>query len=147
MTGTKIYYSYQGMLSRCKYPSNIGYHQYGGRGIKVCDEWANSFEAFYDWSMKNGYSEDLSIDRIDVNGNYEPSNCRWATRKTQMNNKTNSRYLTYNGETHTMAEWSDITGICYGTLKSRINYLHWNIEDALTKPIRNLTKKGRIDNE
>ena len=84
---TRLYRIWAGMKSRCLYPHSIKYSIYGGRGIKVCDEWINSFQAFYDWAMANGYTDNLSIDRIDSNGNYEPSNCRWATYSQQNKNR------------------------------------------------------------
>ena len=131
------------MRRRCSDPKDQAFHSYGGRGIKVCDSWNKSFEVFYEWAMKNGYSDELTIDRIDVNGNYEPSNCRFATMQEQMNNKTDNHFLTYKGETHTISEWSRITGISKGTLKDRVNKLHWNTDDALTKPVRKLANKVR----
>lgn len=92
------------------------------RGIKVCDEWMNKengFLNFYEWAMQNGYTESLTIDRIDVNGNYEPNNCRWITIKEQANNKRNNVYITYKEETHTISEWSDITKLPYKLLHAR----------------------------
>lgn len=132
MTHTRIRRIWSTMKQRCYNDNNIGYKNYGKRGIVVCDEWKNDFQAFYEWSMANGYTEEMSIDRIDVNGNYEPSNCRWVSMKEQQNNRTDNHYITHNGETHTMSEWADIVGIPYGTLNSRINTLHWSIERALT---------------
>lgn len=81
-----------GIKSRCRNPNDTGYHWYGGRGIDVCDEWNDDFNSFYDWAMSHGYSDELTIDRIDVNGNYEPSNCRWATISEQCHNKRYSPY-------------------------------------------------------
>ena len=141
MTGTPLYIKYQAMIGRCKYPSNINYKAYGGRGICVCEEWQKDFRNFYKWAMENGYEDGLTIDRIDVDGNYEPSNCRFVPMSEQYNNRTDNHYLTYNGETHTLSEWSRIKGINVGTLKDRVNKLHWSDEDALTKPVRKLIKK------
>ena len=84
----------------------LDYKDYGGRGITVCDEWKHDFKNFYNWAMDNGYKEGLTIDRIDVNGNYTPDNCRWATLKQQGNNKRNTVYLTYEGKTRSLSEWA-----------------------------------------
>ena len=119
------------MKSRCYNKNNKDYADYGGRGITIYPEWRNSFIAFYNWAMSNGYNEPLEIDRIDNSGNYEPSNCRWVTRKEQNNNTRHNHLITFNGETHTMKEWANIKNIPYTTLASRINILHWDIEKAL----------------
>ena len=108
LSESRIYRTYISMKQRCYNPNIKSYKDYGGRGITVCAEWLNDFSAFYEWAMANGYADDLTIDRKDVNGNYEPSNCRWATRKEQNNNKRNNKEITYKGETHTMAGWIEI---------------------------------------
>lgn len=97
MCGTRIYDIWRDMRHRCSCPGMKNYPYYGGRGISVCAEWDNSFEAFYEWAMESGYSDDLTIDRIDVNGNYEPSNCRWATKSTQTANRRNAGECEYIG--------------------------------------------------
>nr|DAY75418.1 MAG TPA: PVL ORF-50-like family [Caudoviricetes sp.] len=119
MTNTRLYKIYAKIKERCYYEKYPEFHLYGGRGIKMCDEWEKDFITFYNWAMENGYNEKLSIDRIDFNGDYEPSNCRWADKITQANNKRNNIRLTYNGETHTMPEWARILGLPYSTLADR----------------------------
>jgi hypothetical protein len=132
LSDTRLYRIWGNIKSRC-YNTNIRqYKDYGARGITVCNEWLNSFEVFYEWAMANGYSEELTIDRIDVNGNYEPSNCRWITMKEQSKNRTDNHHLTHNGETKTIAEWSEITGIHRATIESRLK-AGLTIEQALTK--------------
>lgn len=108
------------MKQRCYNKNRDCYDNYGGRGIIVCDEWKDSFSNFYFWAIKNGYSDDLTIDRIDVDGNYEPNNCRWATRKIQDNNRRTNRYITIDGITHTLEEWIDIYGMSKNTVRQRI---------------------------
>lgn len=130
---TKIYNIWHGMRERCNNKKHKNYKHYGGRGIKVCDEWNNSLDKFCEWAMANGYQEGLTIDRIDVNGNYEPSNCRWATMKEQNRNRRNNRYLTYNGKRKTMAEWSEITGLKDSTIQYRLDKIGWPVEKALTE--------------
>lgn len=130
-TNSRLYITWNNIKNRCYRTSRKDYKNYGGRGITVCEEWRNSFQAFYEWAMANGYREDLTIDRINVNGNYEPSNCRWVDLKTQANNTRRNHYITYKGETHTIAEWSDITGISIAALVHRIER-GWSVEEMLT---------------
>lgn len=120
MTSSRLYRIWISMKSRCYNQNFKHYLRYGGRGITVCDEWKNDFMAFYNWAMSNGYREDLTIDRIDNNGNYEPSNCRWADWKTQNRNTRRNRLLFYNGKTLCVSEWAETIGIKCGTLFQRI---------------------------
>ena len=124
------------MKSRCYDPKNNRYDRYGGRGIKICDEWLKDTESFCAWSLSNGYKEGLTIDRIDVNGNYEPSNCRWVSKLEQSLNTTRNVYITYNGQTKTLKEWSRQLGIKNTTLHNRIKYYGWSIEKAFETPTR-----------
>ncbi len=130
------------MRERCYDPNNNRYDSYGGRGICVCDEWLHDYVAFSQWAKANGYADNLSIDRIDVNGNYCPENCRWVDSVAQANNCRTNRNITFNGETHTMKEWSRITGINYAALQARLNK-GWSEERALTTPVRKLTRKNK----
>lgn len=127
---TKLYAIWCSMKDRCTRNNNKDFEHYGGRGIKVCEEWMRDFSAFRDWAIESGYNQNLTIDRINVNGNYCPDNCRWVDWNTQANNRTNSIYIEYNGETHTCAEWSKITGINYYTLRNRMK-AGMNIDDIL----------------
>lgn len=130
-TGTRLHRIWKNMHTRC-YNKNISqYKDWGGRGIKICDEWKDNFQTFYDWSMSNGYNDKLSIDRIDNNGNYEPSNCRWATVKQQNRNSRQAKQITFNGETHCIKEWCEILGINYNTYWTRVTNLGWSTEKAL----------------
>lgn len=133
-TKTRLFKIWSAMNERCERKAHVHYKDYGGRGITVCDEW-KEFISFRDWSLKNGYAENLSLDRKDVDGNYEPSNCRWVTMKVQHNNKRNNHKLEYKSEIHTISEWSEITGIRKTTIRERIK-CGWSVEDALTKPVR-----------
>ena len=107
---TRLYKIWSRMIWRCEKPSYFQYSNYGGRGITVCKEWHN-FNAFKEWAIENGYSDNLTIDRIDNNKGYAPSNCRWATRKEQANNRRTNRFITYDGKTKTVAEWAECFGI------------------------------------
>jgi hypothetical protein len=118
MSNTRLYNIWQHMNSRCYKATNKAYSNYGGRGIKVCEEWKDSAN-FMEWALNNGYQNNLTIERIDVNGNYEPGNCKWITKKEQGYNKRTSIKITFQGETKCLAEWCRIFGVNYGTAKDR----------------------------
>ena len=134
-TGTRLYWTWHGMKARCFNPRESHFTDYGGRGITVCAEWL-SFEGFRDWALANGYADNLTIDRIDVNGNYEPNNCRWATTVEQANNTRRNHKITFNGKTQNIKQWADELGINYYTLHSRITKSKWDVEKALSKKPR-----------
>lgn len=129
-SNTRLYRVYRHMICRCTNPHDIRYARYGGRGIRVCDEW-NSFEAFYQWSMLTGYDDTKSIDRIDNNGDYRPDNCRWVSISEQANNKSTTRLIEYQGESMSIAEWAVKLGMPYKKLHKRI-YSGWSPEKALS---------------
>jgi len=124
------------MLERTRNTKWAEAHRYALRGITVCDEWKNSFDAFRDWALANGYDDSLSLDRIDNDKGYSPDNCRWANRVVQCRNKGNNVIIEYNGEKKTLAEWAEIFGIKYGTLHSRIYRDKMSPKEALEKPLR-----------
>lgn len=126
----KLYSVWNGIKQRCNNEKSNAYKNYGGRGISVCDEWENSYVAFRDWAISNGYVEGLEIDRIDNNGNYCPENCRVITHKEQQSNKRTNRWLTYNGETKTLSQWADCLGIKSNSLIYRIR--NHGVEKALS---------------
>lgn len=132
----RLRYVYDSILTRCYNQNSKKYKDYGERGIAVCDEWLHDRRNFYEWAINNGYKDTLTIDRINVNGNYEPSNCRWATAKQQANNKRTCRYITINGKTNTFKEWCNINNIPYKTAQYRVYKAKWSDVDAVTIPIR-----------
>ena len=136
------------MKQRCYNPNNYEFHLYGGRGIKICDEWLSDNVSFYRWAIENGYIENAtqaenSIDRIDPEGDYSPENCRWVDSYVQANNTRKNIYYEWNGETHTLTEWSRIVGIKSGTLYNRMNKLGWTIGEALTLPPSHISQRIR----
>lgn len=132
---SRLYSVWIGMKQRC-YDSNASnYYRYGGRGIRVCDEWLSEFMTFSDWALENGYSPDLTIDRMDNDGNYDPSNCRWATLEQQNNNKSNSRRINYAGKTLTLAQWSRQLNIDVVVLHQRLSHLGWSVNRAFSEPL------------
>lgn len=135
MYGTRIYRIWDGMKNRCHNPNFKKHQLYFDKGIKVCDEWKNNFMSFYNWSIQNGYKNNLTIDRIDVNGNYEPSNCRWVDYEVQNNNRSINREIEYNGKNYSIKQLSEIYKIKKETLNSRLRN-GWSIEKTLTTPVR-----------
>ena len=131
--GTRLYEIYNNMKTRCLNPNCPSYYNYGGRGIKICKEWLLDFGAFRSWALANGYRENLTIDRIDVNGNYEPNNCRWATAKVQANNTRSNHLETIDGVTKDLTEWAEFYGINIKTVRDRL-LRGWDLKRALTTP-------------
>ena len=131
-SNTRLYRIYKSMKSRCYNSHNKSYERYGGRGIKICNEWINDFQAFYNWSINNGYKEDLTMDRIDNNKGYSPTNCRWVDRKTQCGNTRRNLQLTYKGITHLISHWAELLNLDQSLLSHRY-YSGWDIEKLLTK--------------
>ena len=116
---TRLYHIFHDMKKRCYNPNSKSYKDYGGRGIKICKEWLYDFMSFYNWATSNGYNDNLTIERINVNKDYQPSNCKWITFKEQARNKRNTVYLIHNGYTDSLVNWSEKLNIPYKTLKSR----------------------------
>jgi hypothetical protein len=139
MSKMRFYDTWKQMLQRCTNTNNANYRSYGGRGITVCDKW-QTFEGFWE-DMQDSYSDNLTIDRIDVNGNYEPDNCRWATRKTQRNNTRFNRFLTFYGLTLTLKQFSEKYGMSSKALDYRLKK-GWDIEKALLTPIGSRRKRS-----
>ena len=140
MTNTRLYNIWRGMKSRCLNPNNKRHKFYFDKGITVCDEWKNDFMNFYNWAINNGYRDNLTIDRINNNGNYEPKNCRWATITEQNNNQSNNIRIKYNESEYTLSELSKIYNIKRATLYDRIKR-RWTIDEALN---RKVAKRNRV---
>ena len=128
MSKTRQYAIWVGMKNRCRYPRK----NYSDKGIKVCDKW-QTFEGFWG-DMEEGYSDELQIDRIDGNGNYEKSNCRWVTPLEQSRNRDIVNLITYKGKTQSSFDWDEEKGLPRGTVRARIKYYGWSVEDAIEKP-------------
>lgn len=136
---TRPYKTWKNMIARCYHKNYKNYKNYGGRGIQVCEEWKNDFVSFYNWAISNGYTDNLTLDRINTDGNYEPNNCRWVSMKEQDRNRRTNRLLTYNGETHCYAEWEQLLNFGRGMVWNRLNR-GWSIEKALTTPVKQRIK-------
>ena len=147
-SNTRLYNIYNKMVQRCCSETNKDFKHYGKRGITVCKEWLDKkdgFDNFYNWAMNNGYSEKLTIDRIDNNAGYSPLNCRWADTITQANNKRSCVNITYNGETKTISEWARTINVNPSLIRSRLKN-GWSVEKALTVPVNKNLNTRKIIN-
>lgn len=145
-TYERLYRVWHGIIERCEDPKNSHYSMYGARGIKMCDEWRNNYAIFREWALANGYDKDApygkcTIDRIDIDGDYCPENCRWTDLNTQARNKSNNLKLTLNGVTKTAMEWAEIVNLSYSAIKSR-KYKGYTDEEALLIPFGGKRKHG-----
>ena len=140
MSKTRLYKIWRKMKDRCYNPKHTHYEFYGGKGICICEEWKDDFEAFKDWAVMSGYSDYLTIERIDNDIGYNKENCKWATVKEQNNNKGDNVFYTYNGFKLTMAEWAERYGINYGTFCKRL-YAGWSFKDAIETPVGSRRRK------
>lgn len=129
----RLFMVYQAMRHRCYNPSDTRYKNYGGRGIKICPEWLEDYKIFKKWALAHGYGPKLSIERMDVNGDYCPENCRWITLSQQQRNKTNNRRIEYGGENKTLIEWCELFNLSYKAVHARLNN-GWGVEKALETP-------------
>lgn len=129
------YRIYRGILNRCYVPTEPAYKYYGARGVKVCEEWRHNFDEFYKWAISNGYTDNLTIDRIDTDGNYEPSNCRWITQAEQSRNRRMCNKVTHNGKTQTVAEWERELGFRRGFISNRMRVQKLTFEEAINYPL------------
>ena len=139
LCGTPLYNVWLTMKQRCYNPRDKHYKWYGSKGVKVCSEWLNNVEEFVEWALNNGYKPGLTLDRIDSNGDYTPSNCRFITIQAQQRNKSSNHVLTYEGISLTIQEWAEKLNITPSTLRSRIDK-GWTIDRALTTPVRRLNR-------
>lgn len=136
LSKTRLHRIWHSMYCRCYYPSTNQFKNYGGKGIKVCEEWKHmeGFINFYNWAINNGYSEELTLDRIDNSKDYCPENCKWSTSKYQSNHKTNNIIYTINGKTQTAKQWCEEYGVLQTTFNDRLNR-GWDLEKAISKPV------------
>ena len=137
---SRLYNTWYNVKARCTNPKNPRYSSYGGRGVSICEEWKHSFDTFKEWALRHGYDDALSIDRIDNDGNYEPSNCRWISNREQQRNKRTNLFYTIGNETKTLTEWCEQYGVGFNTIKGRLGK-GWGILEALTSPL----KDKRVD--
>lgn len=142
LSHTKLFRTWNGIKRRCYYTKDKSYPDYGGRGITICDEWKDDFIAFYNWAMENGFNDSLSIERINVDGNYNPQNCRWATAKEQANNRRSCVMISYNGKTQNLTKWCEELDLNYKRVHNRMFKKGWDFEKAINTPV-DITKRNK----
>ena len=143
MSSSKEFRSWMKAKDRCFNPKHPAYEKYGGRGIVMCDEWRNSFTAFYEYM--GDCPRTYTLDRIDNSKGYEPGNCRWASKKEQAMNSCWPKLVTIDGVTKNLSEWATLNGLRKESVYNRINKLGWSVEDAVSKPARPLRKRQLPD--
>lgn len=143
MSHTRLANVYYKMKYRCTDPKNRAFKDYGARGITICEEWINP-DNFYEWALNNGYKVGLTIDRIDNNKGYCPDNCRWTTAKEQANNRRSCVLFTYNGKTQNLSQWCNELGLNYKLIHNRLFKLKWSFEKAVSEPVNEEKRNGRI---
>lgn len=140
LSNTRLYGIWNSMKNRCYRKNHHAYKHYGERGITVCEEWKDNFEAFYNWAINNGYSENLTIDRIDNDKGYCPENCKWSTREEQVNNRHSCILITYNGETKNLMQWCKTLNLPYKLIHQRMYLKNISFEEAISIPIKSKKK-------
>lgn len=133
---TTLYKRWKSIRLRCYQVNNLSYSDYGGRGIKMCDEWKNDYMSFHEWAVNSGFDDSLQIDRIDNNGNYEPSNCRWVTSKQNCNNRRSNIIVKINEIEMTLKAACEKLNMKYKAVHARIHNCGWSLERALYTPIK-----------
>lgn len=133
-----LYRKYHHIKGRCYNPNDKRYSRYGGRGIKMCDEWLKDYMSFEEWSLRNGYAEGLTIHRVDNDGDYCPNNCKYVSFSENSKHRCTTRYFTHNGKTQSLSDWCKELGLTYHTILCRLR-AGWDFEKAISEPI----KKGR----
>ena len=135
MSNSKIYRVWRGIINRCENPNHKDYARYGGRGVRVCDEW-KTFDGFYKWAQGSGYAEGLQIDRTDNDGDYRPDNCRWITQLENENNRRDTVFIEYNGERISLSNLARKTGINRSTLYDRLFKYGFTLQEAISLPVK-----------
>lgn len=136
LSNTRLYRIWNAIIQRCNNKNHWAYKYYGAKGITVCKEWESDFTIFYKWAVSNGYSEDLTIDRIDNKSCYCPENCRWVSRKIQSNNRSFCKMIEYDGRTQNLMQWCEELNLNYKRIHSRIYRLGWTFEKAINTPVK-----------